>query len=554
MATTAEHSIAAHPKFEPVIGLEVHVHLLTATKIFCSCSTRFGAPPNSNVCPVCLGMPGALPVLNKKAVEFATLAAMALNCRINETSIFARKNYFYPDLPKGYQISQYDKPLAEFGSIEVTAEGGKKKIGITRVHMEEDAGKSLHEGFPDSDEKTAIDLNRTGVPLIEIVSEPDISTPDEAYEYLTRLKEIILYTGVSDCNMEEGSLRCDANVSVRPRGQKEFGTKTEIKNVNSFRFIREALEYEIGRQIDVIESGGKIMQETRLYNANEGTAGPARGDPAHRGRLRPDTSRTLRPAYPRHRHHRLRRADQRQPRAHPAPPPRARAGLRPRALARPRSGGPPARPRARRRPARRSRPGRRPAPARYDPGGAVKPTRISTLVIIAVVCAAAGWVLLRAVYAKLPPLPWTGVPALLIAAVAEAWTGRDLRARIAGPAPEHARQRPGSTPGPQAARAAVRVADGGAGQGQLGGGGHHRRVRGGLRLLPGRLADRQRAARGRAHRGVHVRRRRPARLRRAVPGELLPGPRGSRRTRTGPLNPGRIGADGRPAAPVGSMA
>ncbi len=270
MASTAETSIAAHPKFETVIGLEVHVQLLTATKIFCSCSTRFGAPPNTNVCPVCLGMPGALPVLNKKVVEFATLAAMALNCRINETSIFARKNYFYPDLPKGYQISQYDKPLAEFGFIEVPTDGGKKKIGITRVHLEEDAGKSLHEGFADSEEKTAIDLNRTGVPLIEIVSEPDIATPDEAYEYLTRLKEIILYTGVSDCNMEEGSLRCDANISVRPRGQRQFGTKTEIKNVNSFRFIREALEYEIGRQIDVIESGGKITQETRLYNANEG--------------------------------------------------------------------------------------------------------------------------------------------------------------------------------------------------------------------------------------------------------------------------------------------
>jgi aspartyl-tRNA(Asn)/glutamyl-tRNA(Gln) amidotransferase subunit B len=274
MSTAADTSVAAHTAYEPVIGLEVHVQLLTASKIFCSCSTSFGAPPNTNVCPVCLGMPGALPVLNRKAIEFATLAAMALNCRINETSIFARKNYFYPDLPKGYQISQYDKPLAEHGFIEVTAGGGKhadrKKIGITRVHLEEDAGKSLHEGFPDSDEKTAIDLNRTGVPLIEIVSEPDIATPDEAYEYLTRLKEIILYTGVSDCNMEEGSLRCDANVSVRPRGQKELGTKAEIKNVNSFRFIREALVYEIARQVEVIEAGGKIVQETRLYNSHEG--------------------------------------------------------------------------------------------------------------------------------------------------------------------------------------------------------------------------------------------------------------------------------------------
>src|ERR1051326_6603541 len=270
MATSVENAIAAHPRFEPVIGLEVHVQLLTATKIFCSCSTRFGAPPNSNVCPVCLGMPGALPVLNKKVVEFATLAAMALQCRINETSIFARKNYFYPDLPKGYQISQYDKPLAEHGFIEIPEGKGKKKIGITRVHLEEDAGKSLHEGFPEADEKTAIDLNRTGMPLIEIVSEPDIASPDEAYEYLTRLKEIILYTGVSDCNMEEGSLRCDGNISVRPRGQKEFGTKTEVKNVNSFRFIREALDYEIDRQIEILESGGKITQETRLYNSVEG--------------------------------------------------------------------------------------------------------------------------------------------------------------------------------------------------------------------------------------------------------------------------------------------
>jgi aspartyl-tRNA(Asn)/glutamyl-tRNA(Gln) amidotransferase subunit B len=270
MSTTVNSSVAARTTYEPVIGLEVHVQLLTASKIFCSCSTRFGAPPNTHVCPVCLGMPGALPVLNRKAVEFATLAAIALNCQINETSIFARKNYFYPDLPKGYQISQYDKPLAERGFIEVAASGGKKTIGITRVHLEEDAGKSLHEGFADASEKTAIDLNRTGVPLIEIVSEPDIATPDEAYEYLTRLKEIILYTGVSDCNMEEGSLRCDANVSIRPRGQRALGTKAEIKNVNSFRFIREALIYEIARQIEVVEAGGTITQETRLYNAHEG--------------------------------------------------------------------------------------------------------------------------------------------------------------------------------------------------------------------------------------------------------------------------------------------
>jgi aspartyl-tRNA(Asn)/glutamyl-tRNA(Gln) amidotransferase subunit B len=270
MVTTPETSVAARTRYEPVIGLEVHVQLLTVSKIFCSCSTRFGDPPNTNVCPVCLGLPGALPVLNRKAVEFAVLAAMALNCRVNETSIFARKNYFYPDLPKGYQTSQYDKPLAEHGMIEIPVHQGTKKIGITRLHVEEDAGKSLHEGFVNSAETTAIDLNRSGVPLIEIVSEPDIASPDEAYEYLTRLKEIILYTGVSDCNMEEGSLRCDANVSVRPHGQKEFGTKTEVKNVNSFRFIREALEYEIDRQIEVIESGGKITQETRLYNSTEG--------------------------------------------------------------------------------------------------------------------------------------------------------------------------------------------------------------------------------------------------------------------------------------------
>jgi aspartyl-tRNA(Asn)/glutamyl-tRNA(Gln) amidotransferase subunit B len=279
---------AVRTKYEPVIGLEVHVQLLTVTKIFCSCSTRFGDPPNTNVCPVCLGLPGALPVLNRKAVEFATLAAMALNCRINETSIFARKNYFYPDLPKGYQISQYDKPLAEHGWIEISGKPAKR-ISITRVHLEEDAGKSLHEDFAGSAESTAIDLNRSGVPLIEIVSEPDIASPDEAHEYLTRLKEIILYTGVSDCNMEEGSLRCDANVSVRPRGERAFGTKTEIKNVNSFRFIREALEYEIERQIGVIESGGRITQETRLYNPTEGkTYGMRSKEQAHDYRYFPE--------------------------------------------------------------------------------------------------------------------------------------------------------------------------------------------------------------------------------------------------------------------------
>ena len=289
MATSVESSVAGRAKYEPVIGLEVHVQLLTATKIFCSCSTRFGDPPNTNVCPVCLGMPGSLPVLNKKAVEFAVLAGMALNCRINETSIFARKNYFYPDLPKGYQISQYDKPLAEHGFIEIKIGGAKKKIGITRVHMEEDAGKSLHESFADAAEKTAIDLNRTGVPLAEIVSEPEMRSPEEAYEYLTRLKEVILYTGVSDCNMEEGSLRCDANISVRPRGQKELGTKTEVKNVNSFRFIKQALEYEIERHIGVIEGGGRIAQETRLYNAHEGkTYGMRSKEQAHDYRYFPE--------------------------------------------------------------------------------------------------------------------------------------------------------------------------------------------------------------------------------------------------------------------------
>ncbi len=258
-------------KYEPVIGLEVHVQLLTASKAFCGCANHFGSEPNTNVCPVCLGLPGALPVLNAKAVEFATLASLALNCRVNERSIFARKNYFYPDLPKGYQISQFDKPLAEHGYIDVpTADGSMKRIGITRLHMEEDAGKSLHDGFRDSATRTYLDLNRCGTPLAEIVSEPDIRTPDEAYEYLTRMKEILLYTEVSDCNMEEGSLRCDANVSVRLKGAPRFGTKAEVKNVNSFRFVRAALEYEIERQIEVIEAGGRVMQESRLWNANEG--------------------------------------------------------------------------------------------------------------------------------------------------------------------------------------------------------------------------------------------------------------------------------------------
>jgi aspartyl-tRNA(Asn)/glutamyl-tRNA(Gln) amidotransferase subunit B len=277
MATTTELSPAVRAKYEPVIGLEVHVQLLTASKIFCGCSTRFGDPPNSNICPVCLGLPGALPVLNRKAVEFAALAGMALNCQINERSIFARKNYFYPDLPKGYQVSQYDKPIAEHGWIEIPADaaaeeaaGGKKRIGITRLHLEEDAGKSLHEGFADSSDSTYLDLNRCGVPLAEIVSEPDIRSPQEAHDYLTLLKEIIQFTGVSDVSMEEGSLRCDANISVRPIGQEKFGTKTEVKNVNSFRFVKQALEYEIERHIEVLESGGKIQQETRLFNAAEG--------------------------------------------------------------------------------------------------------------------------------------------------------------------------------------------------------------------------------------------------------------------------------------------
>jgi aspartyl-tRNA(Asn)/glutamyl-tRNA(Gln) amidotransferase subunit B len=287
--TAPENLEALMTKYEPVIGLEVHVQLLTRSKIFCGCSTKFGAPPNSNTCPVCLGLPGALPVLNREAVAMAVKAALALNCVVNRKSIFARKNYFYPDLPKGYQISQFDQPLAEHGWIVIHTGGAEKKIGITRLHLEEDAGKSVHDGFLDSDRKTYVDLNRSGVPLSEIVSEPDLRTPEEAYDYLTRLKQTLLYLGVSDCNMEEGSLRCDANVSVRPRGQKEFGVKTEVKNLNSFRFLARALEYEIGRQIQVLEEGGRITQETRLWNANQGrTEGMRSKEQAHDYRYFPE--------------------------------------------------------------------------------------------------------------------------------------------------------------------------------------------------------------------------------------------------------------------------
>jgi aspartyl-tRNA(Asn)/glutamyl-tRNA(Gln) amidotransferase subunit B len=258
-------------KYEPVIGLEVHVQLGTKTKIFCSCPVEFGAPPNTNVCPVCLGLPGALPVLSRQAVESAISAAIALHCKINPFSRFARKNYFYPDLPKGYQISQYDQPLAEGGYVDVVVVGSeKKRIGVTRVHMEDDAGKSIHDGFKDSDRYTYVDLNRSGTPLIEIVSEPDMRSSDEAYAYLTEIKQIMQYIGVSDCDMEKGQLRCDANVSVRLRGAPKFGTKAEVKNLNSFRFLKMALEYEIERQVELLESGGQVVQETRLYNVETG--------------------------------------------------------------------------------------------------------------------------------------------------------------------------------------------------------------------------------------------------------------------------------------------
>ena len=276
-------------RYEPVIGLEVHAQLKTQTKAFCGCSTHFGDAPNSNVCPVCLGLPGALPVLNRRAVELAVRASLALHSKIQERSVFARKNYFYPDLPKGYQISMYELPLATGGWLEFDLAGAAKRIGITRLHMEEDAAKNLHEGFPDSDRWSYIDFNRCGVPLIEIVSEPDLRTPQEAYEYLYTMKQILEYTDVSDCNMEEGSLRCDANVSVRLRGTKQFGTKAEVKNLNSFKFLQHALEYEIERQIGMLESGGTIPQETRLWNVAAGRTEPMRSKEfAHDYRYFPD--------------------------------------------------------------------------------------------------------------------------------------------------------------------------------------------------------------------------------------------------------------------------
>jgi aspartyl-tRNA(Asn)/glutamyl-tRNA(Gln) amidotransferase subunit B len=256
--------------YEAVIGLEIHAQLRTRTKIFCGCSTEFGAAPNSQVCPVCLGFPGALPVLNRQAVDYAIKAALALGCAVQRESIFARKNYFYPDLPKGYQISQYERPLALGGGLQITVDGAAKWVGLTRIHMEEDAGKSLHEGFYDSDRRTYVDYNRSGVPLIEIVSEPDMRSAAEAAEFFSRLRDILVWLGVNDGNMEEGSLRCDANVSVRPEGQTALGTKAEVKNVNSFRYLEKAIEFEIDRQIELVESGGRVMQETRLWDSAAG--------------------------------------------------------------------------------------------------------------------------------------------------------------------------------------------------------------------------------------------------------------------------------------------
>ena len=273
-------------KYETVIGLEVHAQMLTDTKIFCGCSTKFGSEPNTQTCPVCIGMPGVLPVLNKKALWFAIKTGLATDCRISSFSRFARKNYFYPDLPKGYQISQYELPVCEHGYIGIIVDGNVKKIGITRIHMEEDAGKNIHEG---AGTYSFVDLNRAGVPLMEIVSEPDIRSPQEAVGYMKKLRAILRYLGVCDGNMEQGSLRCDANISLRPVNQTEFGTRTEIKNINSFRFVEKALEYEIKRQIKVIESGGRIVQETRLWDPNRGVTESMRGkEEAHDYRYFPE--------------------------------------------------------------------------------------------------------------------------------------------------------------------------------------------------------------------------------------------------------------------------
>ncbi|HLG38792.1 MAG TPA: Asp-tRNA(Asn)/Glu-tRNA(Gln) amidotransferase subunit GatB, partial [Chitinophagaceae bacterium] len=273
-------------KYEAVIGLEVHAHLLTESKAFCGCSTKFGNAPNTNVCPICLGHPGVLPVLNKKVVEFTVVMGLATNCSINERSIFARKNYFYPDLPKGYQISQYEEPICEHGKVTIVLpDNSKKNIGITRIHMEEDAGKSIH----DQAFETLVDLNRCGIPLIEIVSEPDIRSAVEAYLYLTKIKQIVQYLGICDGNMEEGSLRCDANISVRLKGEKEFGTKTEVKNMNSFRNVERAINFEIKRQVNIIEDGGKVIQQTLLWNAELNEAAPMRSkEEAHDYRYFPE--------------------------------------------------------------------------------------------------------------------------------------------------------------------------------------------------------------------------------------------------------------------------